>query len=309
MEYSVSLEGTQALIFMGVCGVIVLFMLISRWRIYSKANKPGWAVLIPIYSDIVFFEIADMNILKVILLFIPIANVIVFFSSHVRVAKKFGKGAGFGVFMALIPLIGYPVLAFGKSIYNGDSVSTDEQSSILDVDMSGVPNTSEEPEFQYGYEKESTVIMDPVNQEADQTLNSNIQLEENAVPVENTNIDNIVVEENNDALGATTESMTEEVPVVESAETKPSDVINLGTTQTVEEQPIITETPEVNVSEQPTEEIADIQANLEEVKTVENSALDAQLNSTPTEPVQTENIFNNEVPTENKTEEDFTEVN
>lgn len=35
--------------------------------------------------------------------------------------------------------------------------------SILDVNNPGVPNSSENPEFAYGYEKEQTVVMDPVN--------------------------------------------------------------------------------------------------------------------------------------------------
>lgn len=35
--------------------------------------------------------------------------------------------------------------------------------SILDVNESGVPNNLEKPEFSYGYEKEPTIVMDPVN--------------------------------------------------------------------------------------------------------------------------------------------------
>lgn len=309
MEYSVSLNGTDALIFFGVLGIITLFMLISKWRIYKKANKPGWAVLIPIYNDIVFFEVAGMNVLMVILLFIPIANVIVYFISNVKVAKKFNKGAGFGIFMALFPLLGYPILAFGKSVYEGNSDSSETQSSILDVNTTGVPNSSEEPEFQYGYEKEETVVMDPVssNPEVNNTENVNVD-----TSIENVNTDNIVETENSNALNASTETMTE--PVEETnVEVKPEEVINLGTTEpinNVEATNPVDNNLNVGSEINQIEEIVEPQNNVVESQPIENSALDAQLNDiNSTTILDTENIENSNITSEVQSEDDFTEVN
>ena len=309
MEYSVSLNGTDALIFLGVSVIIVLFMLISKWRIYIKANKPGWAVLIPIYNDIVFFEVAGMNVLMVILLFIPIANVIVYFISNVKVAKKFNKGTGFGIFMALFPLLGYPILAFGKSVYEGNKDNLETQSSILDVDMSGVPNTSEEPEFQYGYEKESTVVMDPVNSTTETDNSQNVSLD---TSLENINTDNIVETENSNALNASTETMTE--PVEETpVEVKPEEVINLGTTESinnVEATNPVDNNLNVGSEINQIEEIVEPQNNTLESQPIENSALDAQLNDiNSTTILDTENIENSNTTSEVQSEDDFTEVN
>ena len=39
------------------------------------------------------------------------------------------------------------------------------EASILDVDEVGVPNTSELQDFSYGYEKEETIVMNPVTDE------------------------------------------------------------------------------------------------------------------------------------------------
>ena len=39
------------------------------------------------------------------------------------------------------------------------------ETSILDVDEVGVPNTSELQDFSYGYEKEETIVMNPVTDE------------------------------------------------------------------------------------------------------------------------------------------------
>ena len=41
------------------------------------------------------------------------------------------------------------------------------EASILDVDEVGVPNTSELQDFSYGYEKEETIVMNPVTDEND----------------------------------------------------------------------------------------------------------------------------------------------
>lgn len=309
MEYSVSLNGTDALIFLGVSVIIVLFMLISKWRIYIKANKPGWAVLIPIYNDIVFFEVAGMNVLMVILLFIPIANVIVYFISNVKVAKKFNKGTGFGIFMALFPLLGYPILAFGKSVYEGNKDNLETQSSILDVNTSGVPNTSEESEFQYGYEKEATVVMDPVNSTTETDNSQNVSLD---TSLENINTDNIVETENSNALNASTETMTE--PVEETpVEVKPEEVINLGTTESinnVEATNPVDNNLNVGSEINQIEEIVEPQNNTLESQPIENSALDAQLNDiNSTTILDTENIENSNTTSEVQSEDDFTEVN
>ena len=41
------------------------------------------------------------------------------------------------------------------------------EASILDVDEVGVPNTSELQDFSYGYEKEETIVMNPVTDKTD----------------------------------------------------------------------------------------------------------------------------------------------
>mgnify|MGYP000513872910 CR=1 FL=1 len=45
------------------------------------------------------------------------------------------------------------------------SKNKEPEASILDVDEVGVPNTSELQDFSYGYEKEETIVMNPVTDE------------------------------------------------------------------------------------------------------------------------------------------------
>ncbi len=97
--------------------VICIFMIASWWKIFKKANQPGWAAIIPIYNIIVMLQVAELPLWYIILYIIPIANIIIPFVVNINIAKKFGKTAGFGILMTLIPIIGVPMLGFGSNEY------------------------------------------------------------------------------------------------------------------------------------------------------------------------------------------------
>lgn len=99
--------------------VVGLFMIICQWKIIEKAGKPGWAAIIPIYNIIVMFQIAGKPEWWIILLIVPLVNVAIGIMTIIALAEKFGQGAGFGVGMILLPIIFYPILAFGDAKYQG----------------------------------------------------------------------------------------------------------------------------------------------------------------------------------------------
>ena len=100
-----------------------LISIISYWKIYKKANKPGWASIIPIYSNIVMLEICGLPVWMIILaMFVsPVYLILV----GINLAKKFNKSTGFAIGLILLPIIFYPILAFGKSQYEGVSNNDD----------------------------------------------------------------------------------------------------------------------------------------------------------------------------------------
>jgi len=59
----------------------------------------------------------------VILMFIPLVNFIIWIILCIDVAKSFGKGAGFGIGLLLLPIIFFPILGFGSAQYQGPSAS------------------------------------------------------------------------------------------------------------------------------------------------------------------------------------------
>ncbi len=75
--------------------------------------------LIPIYNVILLLEIAGRPLWWIVLLLIPIVNFVVAILVSLDIAKQFGKGAGFGVGLAFLAPIFYPILGFGDARFQG----------------------------------------------------------------------------------------------------------------------------------------------------------------------------------------------
>ena len=101
--------------------VIGLLVIAGLWRLFSKAGKPGWAAIIPIYNLIVLLQIAGKPIWWILLLFIPIVNFIVFIIVWVGVARAFGKGTGYALGLIFLSPIFVPLLGFSDAQYVGSA--------------------------------------------------------------------------------------------------------------------------------------------------------------------------------------------
>ena len=112
----------------GVIMVIIglalsILMIVAMWKVFVKAGRPGWAVLIPIYNTYVFLKIAGKPGWWLIWFFIPLLNLVFGIIATVAFAQSFGKGAGFAVGLIFLPIIFIPILAFGEAQYAGEGAS------------------------------------------------------------------------------------------------------------------------------------------------------------------------------------------
>ena len=98
---------------------VMAVVLASLWRMFTKAGKPGWAALIPIYNSVVLMQVIGRPEWWALLLFVPFVNIYIAVVSTLELAKSFGKSTGFGVLMLFLPVIAYPTLGFGSSQYLG----------------------------------------------------------------------------------------------------------------------------------------------------------------------------------------------
>lgn len=103
------------LIYMSIfAGIVGIFLIVSLWKIFTKAGKPGWAAIVPIYNVIVLLEIVKKPVWWILLLFIPLVNIVIMIILYVELSKAFGQGVGFALGIIFLSIIFIPLLAFGK---------------------------------------------------------------------------------------------------------------------------------------------------------------------------------------------------
>ncbi|MBX2842401.1 MAG: hypothetical protein KTR26_11565 [Flammeovirgaceae bacterium] len=130
-DYSVFASG----LFLVFGLAISLFLIIAQWKIFEKAGKPGWACLVPFYNIIVLLEIVGKPWWWLLLMFVPIANIVVGIWAINLLSKSFGKDEGFTLGLLFLSFIFYPILGFGSAEYKGPAglgFQNESYSEILD---------------------------------------------------------------------------------------------------------------------------------------------------------------------------------
>jgi uncharacterized membrane protein YhaH (DUF805 family) len=102
---------------------VMVFMVAALWKVFTKAGKAGWLVLIPLVNIYVLLKIAGRPGWWLILFLIPLVNLIIALLVSLDIAKSFGKGAGFGLGLCFLGFIFYPVLGFGSATYKGPAAA------------------------------------------------------------------------------------------------------------------------------------------------------------------------------------------
>ena len=83
------------------------------WKTFEKAGKPGWGAIIPVYNLVLLLDVAGRPSWWCI----PFVNLYFGITMSIDIARKFGKGVGFGLGLAFLGPIFYPILGFGNARY------------------------------------------------------------------------------------------------------------------------------------------------------------------------------------------------
>jgi len=103
--------------------IVAAFYIYTYWRVFEKAGKPGWAVLIPIYNSLVLLQIVGKPWWWLLLFFIPGVNLVLLIWMINLLSLSFGKGIGFTLGLLFLSPIFYPILAFSNAEYRGPAGS------------------------------------------------------------------------------------------------------------------------------------------------------------------------------------------
>lgn len=103
----------------GLIGYVIT--VIALWPVFTKAGRPGWGAIIPIYNTYLLVKIAGYHGALTILFFIPLVNIVIAILVGLGVGRAFGKSTAFSIVLLwLLSIIGYFIIGYGKATYHGD---------------------------------------------------------------------------------------------------------------------------------------------------------------------------------------------
>lgn len=97
--------------------LLLVLLIASIWKVFTKAGESGWQCLIPLWNMYVLIKISGKPWWWFLLMFVPVVSIIIMILVHIALAARFNKGALFGLGLAFLGFIFYPILAFDKSTY------------------------------------------------------------------------------------------------------------------------------------------------------------------------------------------------
>jgi hypothetical protein len=96
---------------------LLVFELAALWLVFTKAERPGWAAIIPFYNYYTILKVVGRPGWWLIIFFIPIINFVLWIIVSIDMAKSFAKGTAFAVGLIFLPFIFIPILGFGPARY------------------------------------------------------------------------------------------------------------------------------------------------------------------------------------------------
>ena len=99
---------------------ICILSIVGTWKVFTKAGRPGWASIIPIYNLFVLVDMAGKPWWwALVILLVPIVGVpIMLIIASIALAERFGKGTLYGVGIAFLGFIFLALLGFDDSTYS-----------------------------------------------------------------------------------------------------------------------------------------------------------------------------------------------
>ncbi len=134
-SYDVAAASTAVLgalmVYLVIILAIVVIQIIAMWKIFTKAGEKGWKAIVPIYNLVILYKICGLSpwlIFAYLATIIPFIGWIVLIGLNAllcyKLAKSFGKDAGWAVGLYFLAPIFYMILGFGQSQYVGPDGET-----------------------------------------------------------------------------------------------------------------------------------------------------------------------------------------
>ncbi|MFP4591276.1 MAG: DUF5684 domain-containing protein [Halobacteriales archaeon] len=108
----------------GVLSVVLLLVVVGlpvagMWQAFRKADRPGWAAVVPVLNLYVLVQLAGRPAWWVLLLLVPGVNLVVWFLVLYDVARAFDGGLVDAVGLYVLAFVFWPAIGFGSATYRG----------------------------------------------------------------------------------------------------------------------------------------------------------------------------------------------
>lgn len=113
--------------------IIMILFLAAFWMIFKKMGREGWEGIVPLYNTYIICEILYGNGWKMLLFLIPFYNIYFAFKVNIDLAKRFNLSTGFGVGLVLLSFVFYPILGFGKSVFDNGEKANKKSDFLSDI--------------------------------------------------------------------------------------------------------------------------------------------------------------------------------
>jgi hypothetical protein len=98
---------------------LIVLVIAAFWKVFTKAGRPGWGAIIPIYNTYLLLKISGRSPWRILGFCVPFLNLYGLVVMWLNVAKVSGRGTGFALGLIFLSPIFVPILAFGASRYVG----------------------------------------------------------------------------------------------------------------------------------------------------------------------------------------------
>jgi hypothetical protein len=125
--------------------ILLIFLLIGLFslalsllclvRLFQKAQIPSWYALVPFLNVWHFMKMIQVPFYFVFFLMIPLVNLFIYIHIVFQLSKAFRQSTGFAFGLFFLPMIFYPILAFGSAQYAYLEDSRTWYGDLLDDDL------------------------------------------------------------------------------------------------------------------------------------------------------------------------------
>ena len=106
--------------------VVYVVYVIGAWKVFTKADRPGWWSIIPIWNAAVLLQISGRSGWWVLGYVVPLLNLFVQIRWGVEMANSYGRGVGFAIGLILLEPLFLVILGFGGARYLGPAAQAQQ---------------------------------------------------------------------------------------------------------------------------------------------------------------------------------------